>query len=670
MGTARIMGAWALATGLLSFIGFQLTGRLGFEQAGAPWAFWMSNALALIGFLRVPYRAWPLLGLGMVAGELASGSLLGFQITPFGVVVAFANLTEVLLVAALLRRQLGSVPVELSLRDAGGLVLASALVPIASAATVTLAGWVQEPLPRPLVFFRDFYVGDALGLIILGPLAVADFRKARLASNRVPKLELVSLLALLVAATVGVFGQRPTSDAALLLPYVFVPLLMWAGVRLGPSGVAPLGAVFAVTAVATTARGLGPFSVVGEDVSQRVVSLQLFLGIALGAMLLIAASVGDRLRASYQLAEQSKLLQALINGTPDLILARAQDGRVVLANATARRQLGIPAAAGSTHLELPSAEQDMVRAHDEQVVAENRATTFEEELTLGGDKRILLSTRFPVPRELSGEQDLVVCICRDVTERQQLEASVREAQKMEAIGRLAGGIAHDFNNLLMGVLASAKVLRRTLSSRNMSTKELDIIEEAGTRARDFTRRLLTFSRQERGAPTKVDLASQLDGLQSLLERVLGSAINLKVDVQTRPLWIWMDPTQLQQVVVNLVINARDAMPEGGRITVRASREAADVGTPVVLEVADEGHGMDEATQNRLFEPFYTTKGPGKGTGMGLAIVWAALHEAGADVDVTTAPGAGTTFRMTFESTPPPGPSNAAQVPSETGAAGV
>jgi signal transduction histidine kinase len=238
------------------------------------------------------------------------------------------------------------------------------------------------------------------------------------------------------------------------------------------------------------------------------------------------------------------------------------------------------------------------------------------------------------------------------------EEQLRQAQKMEAVGRLAGGVAHDFNNILSVVLSASQAVIEELEPGAPLREELETIHAAGERASTLTRQLLAFSRQQLLAPRVVDLNDVVTGLEPLLRRLVDDDVSLAFERAAGPATVLADPGQLEQVIVNLVINARDAMPEGGVVTIETAiveldgaRAAALHGVPpgryVVLTVDDSGQGMDAATRARIFEPFFTTKVNGRGTGLGLSTVYGIVTQSGGHVSVDSAPGAGATFTLHF-----------------------
>jgi two-component system cell cycle sensor histidine kinase/response regulator CckA len=249
----------------------------------------------------------------------------------------------------------------------------------------------------------------------------------------------------------------------------------------------------------------------------------------------------------------------------------------------------------------------------------------------------------------------IVAIGRDVTERVELEEQLNQAQKMEAVGRLAGGVAHDFNNLLTVILGYSDLLLEQLDENPVLFQEVDEIRRAADRAATLTRQLLTFSRKQVRSQRPVDLDVVIEGMGGMLRRLIGEDIELTLRLSGTLALTRVDPVQIEQIVMNLAVNARDAMPQGGRLTLEtanvelrdhhAPRRAVEPGAYVMLAVSDTGHGMDAATQAHLFEPFFTTKAPGKGTGLGLSTVYGIVRQSGGTVLVTSEPGRGSTFRV-------------------------
>ena len=281
------------------------------------------------------------------------------------------------------------------------------------------------------------------------------------------------------------------------------------------------------------------------------------------------------------------------------------------------------------------------------------ATTCELAILHKSGRRIELSvTNIPV---IEGDSVVgVFGIARDLTTQRELEAQLRQAQKMEAVGQLAAGVAHDFNNVLTVIHGCSEFLTASLPEGDERHEDVDMIRNAAARAAILTRQLLAFSRKQVLQPTLVDLNGCIEELGTMLARSLGEDVSLDLTLAGDLAFISADVGQLQQVIVNMAVNARDAMPSGGRLSLTTSNALIDdayvrlhpdanAGPHVRLSISDTGCGMDDATRARIFEPFFTTKGAGKGTGLGLATAYGIIRQSAGHITVSSAPGSGTTF---------------------------
>ncbi|MBV5340624.1 MAG: response regulator, partial [Deltaproteobacteria bacterium] len=256
-----------------------------------------------------------------------------------------------------------------------------------------------------------------------------------------------------------------------------------------------------------------------------------------------------------------------------------------------------------------------------------------------------------------GKQSFVLATIMDISEQKRLQNQLIQSQKMDVVGQLAGGIAHDFNNMLAGIMAAAELLKRRLPGDEINNKMVDTIIEAATRSADLTRELLTFSSKRTAASTPVRINDTIAAVMSLLERTIDKQIKLTTRLDSGNPFVMGDQTQLQNALLNLGVNARDAMPQGGTLTyataVRVMDEAAcrSLGVSLVsgryleIAVSDTGSGMTKAVIEHIFEPFFTTKGVGKGTGLGLAAVYGTVRNHHGEICVQSEPGAGSVFKI-------------------------
>jgi PAS domain S-box-containing protein len=261
-------------------------------------------------------------------------------------------------------------------------------------------------------------------------------------------------------------------------------------------------------------------------------------------------------------------------------------------------------------------------------------------------------------KDKSGKIVSAIEIINDITERKKLEDQLRHAQKMEAVGTLAGGIAHDFNNILNVILGYGTMVMDRIGDDQLSREQMNEVLTAADRAATLTKRLLVFSRKQVVEVKPVNINELILGLQKMLVRIISESIEIALDLADRPLMVMADAGQMEQVLINLASNARDAMPEGGRLTIGTGLQEIDdeyitvygYGKPgmyALITVADTGQGMDEETQKKIFEPFFTTKGIGEGTGLGLAISYGIIKQHSGYIKAYSETGRGTTFKIWF-----------------------
>jgi two-component system cell cycle sensor histidine kinase/response regulator CckA len=377
-----------------------------------------------------------------------------------------------------------------------------------------------------------------------------------------------------------------------------------------------------------------------------------------------ARAIGNHIVQSLQLARSVARLRAseqryrtLLEGASDAIAVLTLDGVVREVNHRWEELTGLPREQliGRHMRDFALARTDQANLHAfAEAVAATTRQPVPVEIAGPDGSRVLIecsSTRVEV-----GGEPLVLTISRDVTDYRQLEERLHQAQKLEGIGLLAGGVAHDFNNLLTAILGFADIVMKSLEVDHPAYAGLLEIEQAGERAAALTRQLLTFSRKQILDPKVLDINAVIAGVEPMLRRLIFENIDLTVALGPDVGPISMDPTQIEQILVNLAVNAAEAMPTGGKLTIETAHATLDehyqrrhlpvpAGPYVMLAVSDTGVGMDEATADHVFEPFFTTKGAGKGTGLGLATVYGIVKQSGGDIWVYSEPGLGSTFTI-------------------------
>ena len=378
------------------------------------------------------------------------------------------------------------------------------------------------------------------------------------------------------------------------------------------------------------------------------------------AELILVRDVTEHRRAEAAIRDSEERFQVFMNNSPAVAFMKDEEGRYLYVNEPFARCFGRPHAEwiGKRDGELwPAEVAKRLRDNDLAVMAGEHLVELEEMVpTPDGKPHYWLVFKFPF-RDSSGKK-VLAGMAIDITDRKRLEAQLRQAQKMEAIGQLAGGVAHDFNNLLTVISGYSELLQHHLSADETLRRHAEQIKIAGDRATALTRQLLAFSRQQVLRPVVLDLNVVVRDLLQMLPRLIGEHIELNTALDSRPTFVKTDPGQLEQVLLNLAINARDAMPDGGALTIETSHVTLDEaacrrigtlspGVYVQLTVHDTGCGMDAATQTRIFEPFFTTKDLGKGTGLGLATVYGIITQSHGAISVNSAPGRGASFSVYF-----------------------
>ena len=377
--------------------------------------------------------------------------------------------------------------------------------------------------------------------------------------------------------------------------------------------------------------------------------------------LAIGSQERQRRQAEAALRASEERFRALVENSSDALMLIDAEGRVTYVAPSSQRHLG-----WAPDEMLGKSIFDFLHPDDRELAGVRMAEALQrpgETVTAelrfkhaDGAWRIMEGVG--VNRLSDPSVGAIIVNARDITERRKLEDQLRQAQKMEAVGQLAGGVAHDFNNLLTAILGYCNLMIDDIPKEDPLRQDLAEIKAAGERAAALTRQLLAFSRRQILQPQVVDVNALVRQMEKLLRRLISEDVELVTALAPDLPAIRVDPASIEQVLVNLAVNARDAMPKGGRLTIETATVELDAGyvathpsvTPgwhVMLAVSDTGEGMDAATRARIFEPFFTTKEQGKGSGLGLATVYGIVKQSGGWIWVYSEPGHGTTFKVYF-----------------------
>lgn len=371
----------------------------------------------------------------------------------------------------------------------------------------------------------------------------------------------------------------------------------------------------------------------------------------------------------WRAAETGSRLAAVVESSDDAIVSKTVEGVIVTWNAAAERMYGVPASemvGRSIYSVVPQDLQEEERQIMERVGRGEHVAHLETRRCRSDGTEFYISLTISPIRDSRGTVIGVSSIKRDITERKRGEEALRQAAKMEAIGRLAAGLAHDFNNQLHAVSGFANFASRDPGLSSAARQDLLQIQKAAERMASLTRQLLAFARQQVMSPETLDLNAIVADAHPMLQRLIGADVDIQLSFGRGPKWVRVDRAQLVQVLMNLVINARDAMPQGGRIAIRTDTLEAspgqlldrlgntiDAGAYAELTVEDSGCGIAAEHLSRIFELFYTTKEIGRGTGLGLATVEGIVSQSGGHIQLDSTIDRGTTFRILLPLTLPP-----------------
>jgi PAS domain S-box-containing protein len=709
--------SWAievLIVAILYYGAARLGLRLAFETTNAS-PVWPPSGIALVAALLLGYRVWPGIMLGAFLANvvvfIANHAADVFTIVTVSSVIAIGNTLEAVVGRFLLDRLVGARGLFTRAQDVfkftAVAVLACLVGPSFGPTALALAG--MAPSASYATIWFTWWLGDAAGVLLVAPVLITWSTQPQLrwAPHKCIEAALL-LLSLVIGVHVGFGGWPLEGHAHYPLTFVPLPWLVWAAFRFGPREAATAAAVMSGIAVWHTVNGLGPF--VRGTINDSLLLVQAFVGLVTVTILTMAALVAERRDAQAWLQEAHDTQETRVeertrelvqvNETLQTEIAERRRADEALRSAEAEYRLladnvtdvifmydmdlrPVYVSPSVTRLRGYSVEEAMAQRFEDRLtpasavfarktLAEALATprdgpesrTLELEVTRKDGSMVWTETQMSFLRDSQGRPRAIIGVARDITERKraetertQLEAQLRQTQKVEAIGRLAAGVAHDFNNLLTVIGGRSQlILKRLPSEDDPLRRHIELIWTTSDRAARVVEQLLAFGRQQILQPTVLDLNAVVEGMVDMLRRLIGEDIELTFVPSPEVGHVRADVGQLGQVIVNLVVNARDAMPDGGRLTIEMANVDLDEryagrhvgvrpGAYVRLSVSDTGIGMDERTRLRLFEPFFTTKEMGHGSGLGLATVYGIVKQSGGNIWVYSEVGHGTTFKI-------------------------
>jgi PAS domain S-box-containing protein len=642
--------SYAIRVGLLAGI-YVLSGKLGFQASvvhPVVSSAWPPSGIALAALVLMGTRLWPGIMIGAFLVNFTNG------IPPLAAAgIAIGNTLEALLAARLLASAGFKLPLE-RVRDVFLLVLLAgvAATPVSATigTTILAFGGGTTPLPAATAWLA-WFSGDAIGILLLAPLILTWTTGTRRHVSARDAMEAILLMVILVGSTIALFQTQFS------YVYAIFPVTIWAALRFGPRGAATASFIVSALAIGYTIRGFGPFA--SSTSVTNLFEIQTFIGLLALTTLLIAAGGAERKASEIALEQSRQQHRDIVQYASVGVLQTDLNGKILLANPALARILGY------------DGPEDLIgRDMTAEVYWDpaQRPATIAQFVTPEGDAFEVHWKRkdgTPVWVDVSGRMVTNAASGRvtlegfvyDLTARKKLELQFQQAQKMEAVGRLAGGVAHDFNNLLTVIGSCTEFVLGDEELAEKHKADLTEVKKATDRATSLTRQLLAFGRTQVLRPHTLNLNDRLSELLPMLKRLFETTIQIHIE-PAPDLWaVRADPGQIEQVLLNLAINSRDAMPNGGTLTFTTENAvvlpeatghgvyAVKAGEYVLLRVRDTGVGMSEETQRQIFEPFFTTKEIGKGTGLGLATAYGIVKQSGGYVKVRTAVGKGAEFMI-------------------------
>ena len=622
---------------------------------------WPSAGIAFAALVLLGGRYWPGVLLGAFLANVTTPAPLAAVLG-----ISVGNTVEALLAAYFLRRVAGSRPQLEDPLHARTLVLVAVPVAALAAALIGVGTLVAVGELAPGAATQALIMwwgGDALGMLVVAPVAFSWAARPRFRDTR----RLLEVVALVVgtaaAADLGLLQSfRLPALEEVEYAYLLFPFVVWAGVRFGPRGASLITLVVSMVAVWHTARGGGPFLV--GSVGGTLLAVACYLLVLSITGLVVASAVwSERERATRALQQSEERLRLALDSARMGIWYWSVEHNALTWDDNLRALYNL-----APDDVVADYEQFIGRVHPddrqyvgrsvERALLKGEALDYEFRILLPDGRVRWIADQGRVGRDARGKPVYLTGVCMDVTERRSSEERLRQSHRMESVGRLAGGVAHETNNQMSVVLGAASFVLGRSDIPEAVRADVEHIRKAAERTSSVTAQLLAFSRRQILRPVPLELNGLVKSWDGVLRRIMGEDCTVLLRPGDGVGAIQADPGQLEQVLLNLALNARDAMPRGGTLTVetfvaeltteyarRHAGVAMRAGYYAVLAVSDTGHGMDRDTLGHVFEPFFTTKGVGHGTGLGLSTVYGIVKQSDGYVWAYSEPGRGSTFKI-------------------------
>jgi len=674
--------AYAVEVAALAVV-YYAAARLGLRYASIGQSIslvWPPTGLALAALVLLGRRAWP----GIAAGAFLANAATSVPLWVAGAIAA-GNTLEAVVAATLVIRGAGERPRLDAMAAVRTLILAAApagaLVSALVGVTSLVAGGALAATAWPTAA-AVWWTGDVLGALLVAPLFIAWFTEPAPTRNVRGTLEVALLcLGTALAAELGLGHLLPVPTLLRQLDYLYLlfPFVIWAALRFGSRGASLMTFVIAVVAVWRTVTGGGPFNTASG--CGTLFAVGCYLGIvAVTGLLLAAAVTNERETATATLRRRDEQLSVALGAARMGVWFWSATENRLTWDETLRRMYGLADGAEVTGYQdfiarVHPDDREFVESSVRRALAEGGRLDYEFRIVLPDGEVRWIADLGSVVSDDDGRPVGMTGTCQDVTDRRTAEEQLRLAHKMESVGRLAGGVAHETNNQMSVVMSAADFILGRSDLPPAVRSDAEHIRRAAERTAAVTAQLLAFSRRQVLRPRVLDLNEVLERFRPVLQRTLGEDCRVTLLLEPGIGPVQADPGQLEQVLLNLAINARDAMPRGGRLSIEtaAITLSETVALPphgvrirpgryVQLAVSDSGHGMDQTTLAHAFEPFFTTKGVGQGTGLGLATVYGIVKQSDGYVWAYSEPGHGTTIKVYLPITEAARPEFTAEAP--------